>query len=80
MKRRVGIVALDAGGVPLCLDPCDAHGEDHPVSHVRLHFSLPERDALIQRLRSNGVSVAISEKYAEFQDPEGRSIHLTDSQ
>jgi glyoxalase/bleomycin resistance protein/dioxygenase superfamily protein len=65
------------GGVPICFRAF-GDGDGHLESHFHLYLASSDRQALLQRLRANGVIVRMDGIYASFLDPEGRTIKVTE--
>jgi catechol 2,3-dioxygenase-like lactoylglutathione lyase family enzyme len=65
------------GGVPICFRAF-GDGDGHFESHFHLYLAASDRQALLERLRANGVIVRMDGIYASFLDPEGRTIKVTE--
>lgn len=68
---------LVLGGMPLTIRPC-LSGES--VSYFHLYLSIKERQTVLDQLRRNGVIVLSDGPYANFRDPEGRLIKVSESE
>lgn len=76
-ERTDRYVDLMLGGMPLTIRPC-LMGE--AVSYFHLYLSIKERQAVLDQLRRNGVIVLNDGPYANFRDPEGRLIKVSESE
>jgi len=76
-ERTDRYVDLMLGGMPLTIRPC-LMGES--VSYFHLYLSIKERQTVLDQLRRNGVIVLNDGPYANFRDPEGRLIKVSESE
>ena len=76
-ERTDRYVDLMLGGMPLTIRP-SLMGEN--VSYFHLYLSIKERQTVLDQLRRNGVIVLNDGPYANFRDPEGRLIKVSESE
>jgi hypothetical protein len=77
LSERIGrYCEIDIGGIPFTIRLCE-HGES--VSYFQLYVSMKNREGVLGELRRCGIIVTTVGPYANFRDPEGRIIKLSEA-
>jgi catechol 2,3-dioxygenase-like lactoylglutathione lyase family enzyme len=75
-ERENRYCEMELGGLPVCIRRAE-FGET--VTYFHIYISLKNRGPVLEELRRRGIIVTSAGPYANFRDPEGRVIKLSES-